>query len=84
MVKSFWVTKLSHMVCLDICLCINDHYVFVVSLSGWGPALCMVWWVRRVRKGARKKVQLQLHWSSSPAKAWGLWPSQGTYLDASI
>ncbi len=53
-------------------------YVFVVFASGWGPALCVVWWVWGVRKGAREKVQLQLHRSSPPASVWGLRPSHGT------
>lgn len=58
--------------------CKNDHCVFVVFLSGWCPALCVVWPMWGVRKGAREKVQLQLHRSSPPATIWGLWPSHGT------
>lgn len=52
-----------------------DDQCFCVT--GGGPTLCLVWRVRRVGAGARKKVQLQLHRSSSPTAGCGLRTSYG-------
>lgn len=70
------VSKLKGLLIVLFFFCMNC--VYFVSLTGWGPALCLVWRMWGVRKSAWKEIQLQLHWRSCSAACWGSWPPNGT------